>query len=547
MNNIRMAVSMVIIAHIVHAQGSVMLVGGGAENFNRWSDEPYGWFVAEADSGIVINIDVGDASDWYPDYFVWLGADSASHGMRIATRAQANDQSVYEELVEADAIFIEGGDQWDYVYTWKGTLVEDAIHEVFARGGAIGGTSAGLAILGEVVFDARHGTAYPDEVAYDPYDYYATLTDDFISILPNVITDSHFHGRGRLGRLVPFIARRIQDHGQANIMGIGVEEKTAFCIDPDETGTVYGEYVTIVSGTEQSEILCVEDIPITFTHVLCDQLLHEAVYDLRERRLMDPGRYLEPLQPELPPLPQFQAVVLDGSDEAAAELGTIEITELDSDPDNWWYGDLGEQAGEDIVPRSAIIPRLWNDSDYFANRWIGGMLGVAMHERHMTIYLDDGCTATISSEGIFETDELAYLLNGIGANHIGISAYDMPGFVGCRLHFLGPGDSADLTSFYALDADEPTVRSEDFSISSVYPNPACSEIIVRFNINRNTDIDMTVYNVKGRLVRRLLTDFPTQQGKHVTQWNFADIPSGVYQIQIRVGDQYTDHPVVVIR
>ena len=44
------------------SQGSVLLVGGGQENYNDWSDLPYGWFVQKADSGKIINIDVSSAS-----------------------------------------------------------------------------------------------------------------------------------------------------------------------------------------------------------------------------------------------------------------------------------------------------------------------------------------------------------------------------------------------------------------------------------------------------------------------------------------------------
>ena len=101
----------------------------------------------------------------------------------IAAAESANDSSTYYELISARGIFIEGGDQYDYISTWKGTLVEDAIHIVFANGGAIGGTSAGLAVLGEIVFSARYGSAYPEETAYNPYDSYIQFEDDFLQIL----------------------------------------------------------------------------------------------------------------------------------------------------------------------------------------------------------------------------------------------------------------------------------------------------------------------------------------------------------------------------
>ncbi|HEX9974930.1 MAG TPA: cyanophycinase, partial [bacterium] len=199
----------VIIPFNLLAQGSLLLVGGGSENYRDWSDEPYGWFVQQADSGKIINIDVDEVSDWYPQYFKSLGADPSSQAFLIPNKSIANDSATYFKLISASGIFLEGGDQWEYFETWQGTLVEDAIHYVFNHGGAIGGTSAGLVVLGEVAFDAKFGTAYPEDVAYNPYHSRVHFTDDFLKILPHVITDSHFHPRGRLARLVPMLARRI--------------------------------------------------------------------------------------------------------------------------------------------------------------------------------------------------------------------------------------------------------------------------------------------------------------------------------------------------
>ena len=50
--------------------------------------------------------------------------------------------------------FIAGGDQANYVRGWKGTAIERAINAGIAEGKAIGGTSAGLAVLGEFVYGA---------------------------------------------------------------------------------------------------------------------------------------------------------------------------------------------------------------------------------------------------------------------------------------------------------------------------------------------------------------------------------------------------------
>jgi len=308
----------------ISAQGSLLLVGGGSEDYQGWSDEPYGWFVAQADSGKIINIDVDEASDWYSGYFGVLGADESSHKLRIPDRSSANDSSVYTELISARGIFIEGGDQWDYVQTWKGTLVEDAINQIFQGGGAIGGTSAGLAILGGVAFDAKYGTAYPDYAAYNPYYNRLHFEDDFLELLPGVLTDTHFQERGRIGRLVPMLARRIVDFQEPDITGIGVDAQSAFCIDQNCVGTGYGNTVTILYKDADSEIELTENRPLSLTNIHFDQLLSGAEYDLQTHQLLNPGDYLSEVNITSEPR-NYTATTLTGSDTAIAGFGEIQV------------------------------------------------------------------------------------------------------------------------------------------------------------------------------------------------------------------------------
>ena len=69
----------------------------------------------------------------------------------------------------------------DYISTWNNTYVQTAIEFVYNNGGVIGGNSAGMAILGQVVFDAEHGSLTSDQAAYNPYHYRLSLTDDLPS------------------------------------------------------------------------------------------------------------------------------------------------------------------------------------------------------------------------------------------------------------------------------------------------------------------------------------------------------------------------------
>ena len=161
----------------------------------------------------------------------------------------ANSQATYDSLMNYDVFFIKGGDQWDYYNTWKNTKVEDAITDKFNQGGVIMGTSAGMAILSKLIFTAENGSVYPDDAMTDENDPDITLADDFLNIFSEYIFDTHFVERGRLGRLIPFcLNTSLSPFNNSHFKnGLGVDDRTAICIDSNNIGEVMGSAaVTII-------------------------------------------------------------------------------------------------------------------------------------------------------------------------------------------------------------------------------------------------------------------------------------------------------------
>ena len=528
--------------HSIFSQGSVMMVGGGGENYNAWSDVPYGWFVEKAGCGKIINIDVDESSDWYPSYFVSLGANITSHNLQIATEADANSFTIYQELLSANGIFIEGGDQWDYVSTWKNTYVQAAIQTVFENGGAIGGTSAGLAVLGEVVFDGENGSLTSDQAAYNPYHYRVSMTDDFLDILPGVFTDSHFNERGRLGRLAIMLARRIQDNDD-DLLGIGVEYKTALCVDENMIGTVHGEMVTIIHQSDSSEIQCIVNEPTRFTNIVFNQLLDGDQYDLSSREFIGAGNWTDSFQLEIITQPIFTEMTLNGSEDSTADFGQYVITGLTENENNWWYGDLGIEDGSGLVPHAVIIPKIWNDYDYFPNRIIGGEFGVVGEntgfsayedQPFRTIYLDDNCESTISDDGILTVDNLTYVLDVFEASHTGTNNDNMPSIVNGRLHFLIDGDTFDLSSHYDFVSVEgdPNQIPEKIALFQNYPNPFNPMAMIKYDLQKLTHVSLIIYDLNGKEIQTLVNKKQNQGEKHVPWMGLNDqgkpMPTGLY-------------------
>ncbi len=219
----------------------ICLMGGATE-----SDPAMVWFLEKANGGDILVLRAS-GSDGYNDYFFSeLGVTVNSvETLVITDSAGATDPYVLQQIGNAEAIWFAGGDQWNYVNFFKDNFVEQLLNEhVNIKGAPIGGTSAGMAILGDHYFSAQNGTVTSAEALANPYDEKVAIgNQDFIQLpfLENTITDTHFDSPDRRGRSTAFLARIATDM-QVRSFGIASEEFTAVCIDEDGKAYVYGEH-----------------------------------------------------------------------------------------------------------------------------------------------------------------------------------------------------------------------------------------------------------------------------------------------------------------
>jgi cyanophycinase len=211
----------------------VAMMGGGDDQ-----DEAFRWMCEHAGPGgrfVVLRASGGD--DYNPYVRGLCPALSSVQTLIVNSRERAADPSVAERIAHAQALFIAGGDQANYIKFWQGTPVQDAINGLIARGVPVGGTSAGLAVLAQYNFSALHDTITSKEALANPHDQRITIGRDFLHIphLENGITDSHFKARDRMGRLLVFLSRIGPDSA-----GIGIDEKTAVLMDADGRARVAG-------------------------------------------------------------------------------------------------------------------------------------------------------------------------------------------------------------------------------------------------------------------------------------------------------------------
>ncbi|MBS1569841.1 MAG: cyanophycinase [Bacteroidetes bacterium] len=220
--------------------GGVCMMGGASE-----FDPAMQWFLDRANGGDVLVLRAS-GSDGYNDYmYTDLGGVNSVETIVFNNGTAANEPYVAQRIQRAEAIWFAGGDQWNYVSYWRNTPVMDLVNAAIAdRHIAIGGTSAGMAILGGCYFSAQYGSISASEALTNPMDAdVAVDCTPFLNVpyMAGAITDTHYDNPDRRGRHFTFLARMVQN-GDSTAYGIACNEYVAVCVDPQGIAHVYGEW-----------------------------------------------------------------------------------------------------------------------------------------------------------------------------------------------------------------------------------------------------------------------------------------------------------------
>jgi len=199
------------------------------------------------------------------DVLITLNNVNSCETVTIPKTLLANDPGATEAVNNAEIVYFAGGNQCNYV-GWKDSSVYNAAKNVVPRGGGMGGGSAGLAIQGDYVYDGCTGSVLSSEALSNPYHRFISFTYDYFDwpYLGQVITDSHFVERDRMGRLMAFVARQIQDGYTTAAYGVGLDWGAVFVVDKNGLGVLYGGVAYVVLGDHTPE-KCIARKPLTFS------------------------------------------------------------------------------------------------------------------------------------------------------------------------------------------------------------------------------------------------------------------------------------------
>ena len=154
----------------------------------------------------------------------WKKFETASLiSLHTRDKNQANEAAVVEPLKQATGVWLEGGDQRRLTAAYRGTAVEKELKALLARGGVIGGTSAGAAVMSDLMIAAGSIEAE---------------TEAGFGFLPQAVVDQHWLKRNRVNRLLGVL----REH--PGRVGFGIDEGTALVVKGRDLTVVGSSYVT---------------------------------------------------------------------------------------------------------------------------------------------------------------------------------------------------------------------------------------------------------------------------------------------------------------
>jgi cyanophycinase len=162
-------------------------------------------------------------------------------------RQVADSPEFVKPLQQASAVWIEGGRQWRLADAYLGTAVEREIKALLARGGVVGGSSAGATIQGSYL--VRGAPASPGNPDGDNTIMMVPGHEAGFALLPDSAIDQHVIARHRESDLVPVIA------SHPKLLGIGIDQETAIVVHGDDFEVIGDSKVIIHDGKKPFYLL----------------------------------------------------------------------------------------------------------------------------------------------------------------------------------------------------------------------------------------------------------------------------------------------------
>lgn len=200
----------------------------------------------------------------------------------LFTKETADADSNLKKMDWANAVFFLGGDQSDLTRDMLGTRLLQKVFEIYYRGGVVGGSSAGAAVMSEVMITGNELLNKDSSSAFISIQKGNIETAKGFGFIKSAIIDQHFLKRKRHNRLITLMCEH------PDLLGIAIDESTAIIVNPDETFEVLGNnQVLIYDPTESKNIRQDKRGNLGITDMKMHLLISGDKFDLKSKKVIE--------------------------------------------------------------------------------------------------------------------------------------------------------------------------------------------------------------------------------------------------------------------
>lgn len=200
----------------------------------------------------------------------------------LFTKETADADSNLKKMDWANAVFFLGGDQSDLTRDMLGTRLLQKVFEIYYRGGVVGGSSAGAAVMSEVMITGNELLNKDSSSAFISIQKGNIETAKGFGFIKSAIIDQHFLKRKRHNRLITLMCEH------PDLLGIAIDESTAIIVNPDETFEVLGNnQVLVYDPTESKNIRQDKRGNLGITDMKMHLLISGDKFDLKSKKVIE--------------------------------------------------------------------------------------------------------------------------------------------------------------------------------------------------------------------------------------------------------------------
>lgn len=210
--------------------------------------------------------------------FSELGAKS---DYLLFNRETADADSNLKKMDWANAVYFLGGDQSDLTRDMLGTKLLQKVYDIYFKGGVVGGSSAGAAVMSEVMITGNELLNKDSTSAFISIQKGNIETAKGFGFIKNAIIDQHFLKRKRHNRLITLMCEN------PNLLGIAIDEATAIVVNPDDTFEVVGDnQVLVYDPTESKDVRTDERGNLGITEIKMHLLISGDKFDMKSKSVI---------------------------------------------------------------------------------------------------------------------------------------------------------------------------------------------------------------------------------------------------------------------